>query len=301
MKKIKIIYNPKAGRQMVQKNIPRLVEVLVKQYHEEVDSVATQGPGHAEELAYQSCQEGWDLIVAVGGDGTVNEVVNGMMSCEKQCPLAIYPAGTVNDFGSHLQISKKPEDFARMIVAGHRLNVDVGKAGERYFINVIAGGLLPNVAHNVSTEAKTVFGKLAYYMEGIKEFPKQLFETLDIQFQIGEEIYEKEVLFFFMTNSPNVGGFKHVAHNARLNDGKFDLLIVERGQVLDVTKLFFNAITGRPKEQPILKYIQVEKIRIHSKEPLHIDIDGEEGELLPMTFKVNKEALTILVPEGVHY
>lgn len=295
MEKVRIICNPNAGRQIVQKNLPKLVKFLQNE-GKIVDLDYTEGQFQAENLALESCNNGYDLIITVGGDGTVHEVVNGMMKSSTKPKLAIYPAGTVNDFGNYLKIPKNIMDFGWMIKTNKTMKVDVGVSGERYFLNVAAAGLLPEVAHKVSSEAKTVLGKFAYYIQGVKEFPKMIFKPVHLRLCLDQHEEEKEVLFFILANSPSVGGFKYVAPQAKIDDGYLDLLIVEHSQLKDVAGIFLKAITGNHATHPGLKYLQVKEFSVHSDVKIDLDLDGELGGHLPMNFRVEKQALEVLIP-----
>lgn len=296
MEKIQIICNPKAGRQILQKRIPFLVEVLEKEGKKKVNLTYTTKELDASNIALKSGRQGYHTIITIGGDGTINEVVNGIMQCNEKPKLAIYPAGTVNDFGSFLQIPRDIEDFSRMIINGNSMKVDVGVAGERYFLNVAAAGLLPEVAHRVSSEAKTVLGKFAYYMEGIKEFSKSMFKPIKIKFKINGYEEDKEILFFILANSPSVGGFKYVAPDAKVDDGHLDLLIVEHSQFKDVATIFLKALRGNHSNHPGLRYLQVEEFSVYSDEKIDLDLDGELGGCLPIDFRVKKQAIDIIIP-----
>ncbi|AKL94901.1 diacylglycerol kinase DagK [Clostridium aceticum] len=296
MEKIQIICNPNAGRQIVQKNIPKLVDCLKKNGKKDVDVVYTMEHLHAKKLAIENSDR-YDLMIAVGGDGTVNEVVNGIMESDTKPALAIYPAGTVNDFGNYLKIPRPIDDFSQMILGENIMKVDVGRGGERYFLNVAAAGLLPEVAHKVSSEAKTVMGKFAYYIEGIREFSKQMFKPIKIRFQTNGYEEEKEILFFIIANSPSVGGFKYMAPQAKIDDGQLDLLIVEHAHLKDIATIFLKVLTGGHANHPALRYLQVQDFSIHSDDAVDLDLDGELGGQLPSSFTVVKQGLDIVIPK----
>ena len=164
VKKVKIICNPNSGRQIVQRNIPNLVKILEKSNYY-VNIYTTETQLDAMYIASEACKKGYDIIIAVGGDGTVNEVINGIMVNKIRPKLAIYPAGTVNDFANYLKIPRITKEFAKIIINEKTIKADVGLGGDRYFLNVAAAGLLTDVAYKVSPEAKTVLGKFAYYLE----------------------------------------------------------------------------------------------------------------------------------------
>jgi len=295
MEKIKIIYNPNSGRQIVQKNIPNLVEFLNKNnYH--VDIFPTGKQWDAMHAASDACRDKYDIVIAIGGDGTVNEVVNGIMGNTYRPKLAVYPAGTVNDFANYLKIPRMMEEFGQLITRGNTIKVDVGLGGDRYFLNVAAAGLLTDVAYKVSSESKTVLGKFAYYLEGIKELPKQMFKPIKIRMRIGEVEEDREVLFFLLANSASVGGFRYIAPEASINDGKFDLLIVEKSEFIDVASIFVKALIGNHTNHPNLEYIQVDGLSVKWDEEIYVDLDGEQAGKLPMNFEIKKEDNELLIP-----
>lgn len=295
MKKVKIICNPKSGRQIVQRNIPNLARILEKNNYY-VNIYMTKTQLDAMHATSEACKNEYDIVVAIGGDGTVNEVVNGIMINETRPKLAVYPAGTVNDFANYLKIPRMMREFAKIIVNEKTIKIDVGLGGDRYFLNVAAAGLLTDVAYRVSPEAKTVLGKFAYYLEGLRELPKQMFKPIKITLKIDDVEEKKEILFFLVANTPSVGGFKYVAPEANINDGKFDLLIVEKSQFIDVASIFFMALSGNHTNHPSLQYIQVDAFSVYCDDDIYVDLDGEQGGKLPMDFRVEKGAIDLIIP-----
>ncbi len=295
MKKIKIICNPSSGRQIAQRNIPGLAGELKKNNYY-VDIYMTKRQLDAMHAASKACKDDYDIVVAVGGDGTVNEVVNGIMANKTKPRLAVYPAGTVNDFAGYLKMPRTVKEFTNIIINEKTMKIDVGLGGDRYFLNVAAAGLLTDVAYRVSTEAKTVLGKFAYYLEGLRELPKQIFKPINITLKVNDTEEEREILFFLVANTPSVGGFKNIAPEADINDGKFDLLIVEKGQFIDVARIFFMALSGNHTNHPNLQYIQVDAFSVYCEDNIYVDLDGEQGGKLPMDFRIEKGAIDLIVP-----
>lgn len=296
MNKILIIYNPNAGRKTLSKKIPKLQELMLIRYGIAIDIAATSLEVHAKDIACDAANNGYETIIAAGGDGTVNEVLNGIMKSEKAVKMGIYPSGTVNDFGNYLRIPKNIYHFAALLNRGNSRRIDVGLGGDRYFLNVAAAGLLTDVAYKVSHEAKTVMGKFAYYIEGLKELPKQFFRPFRVELQYNGIKEEREILFFLLANSSHVGGFKNLVPDASLNDGRFDLLLVEKSQLIEAAGIFVLSLTGEHLNHPNLKYMQVEEVHIKGEGNPRVDIDGELGGQLPMSFKVVKGGIELLVP-----
>lgn len=295
MEKVQIICNPNAGRQMIQNNVQELVEFL-RDEQKEIRLSYTGKQFDAEKFAFQSSSRGDDIIISIGGDGTVNEVVNGIMKSSRRPRLAIYPAGTVNDFASYLKIPKAIIEFNKMILENNTMKVDVGVSGSRYFLNVAAAGLLPEVAHTVSSDAKTVLGKFAYYIKGIKEFPRLIFKPIQVKFNFDGQTLEKEILFFLLANSPFIGGFKYVAPQAKIDDGYLDLLIVEKKDLKDVATIFLKTFIGSHINHPSLQYLQVKEFTIKSDDVIDLDLDGELAGQLPASFAVKKKAIDMIIP-----
>lgn len=295
VKKVKIICNPSSGRQIVQRNTPNLVNILEKSnYH--VDTYMTKTQLDAMFIVSEACKNGYDIIVAIGGDGTVNEVVNGIMANTIRPKLAVYPAGTVNDFANYLKIPRAMKEFAGTIIEEKTIKMDVGLGGDRYFLNVAAAGLLTDVPYKVTSEAKTVLGKFAYYLGGLRELPKQMFKPIGITLKIGDVEEPREILFFLAANTPSVGGFKYIAPEASISDGKLDLLIVEKGQFVDVASIFFMALSGNHTNHPNLQYMQVDAFSVYCDDDIYVDLDGEQGGKLPMDFRVEKGAIDLIIP-----
>lgn len=298
--KAKFIINPSSGKQVVQKTMPEIISKLV------LDNIVTgtkvvytkkKNDAYCE--AKKAKKNQFDLIIAVGGDGTLNEVVNGVIEAQSDIPIAIIPAGTVNDFSNFLGIPKDVASFCKMIKNYKTMTVDAGKAGNKYFINVAAGGLLSDVAYKVSVDAKTVMGKLAYYAQGVIDFPQQIFRSIDITVDSSEMKFEdKESLMFIVANTPSVGGFKHLAPKAQLNDNKLDVFVIHRPEIGKVIPLFVQILKGEYDNNPNISYFQTKKIIISCSniDNLHVDIDGEQGDTLPITIEAIPNAVNFIVP-----
>ncbi len=292
---IDIICNPSSGKQKFQENI-RHIQRMLQDDGKKVQIFYTEKKYDAKHFTIASCQSSTDLIVSVGGDGTLNEVVNGLLACERKVPLAIYPTGTANDFATYFGISTKVPDFYNMIKYGKEEVVDVGKANEHYFINVAAGGAITEVAHRASSESKTILGKMAYILEGAKDFPNQIFKPVTVKLTMNGETQEKEILFLLVSNTRYVGGFKQLMNRARTDDGKLDLLVVEKIPVKDFFNIFIKAINGSHLDHPKVFYKHIEKIEVVGKPAMEIDIDGEYLGETPVTIEVIPQAVKILKP-----
>lgn len=296
MKRAKIICNPSSGRQIIQRRVDYLISLLLDEGYT-VGKFNTQEKDDAMLETIRTCNEDWDFIVACGGDGTVNEVAKGIAKSERKIPVAILSAGTVNDFANHMGLPRNMDDFFQMIKDENILNVDLGKVNDEYFINVAASGLLTNVGYQVQPEAKAVFGRMAYYMEGVKELPKQKFDPVRVSFVSEEYTKEEDILLFLISNSASIGGFKKLAPDANVSDGYLDVVIIKKSEVGDLAQIFVNIFKGDHVHHPNVEYFKTKRLEVDTEEDITIDIDGEYGGNLPATFEVVYNGFEIFVPK----
>ncbi|MCF6461883.1 diacylglycerol/lipid kinase family protein [Clostridium sp. Cult1] len=295
MEKVKVICNPSSGRQNIQRRVDYLCNLLINDGYV-VGKFNTTKKNDAMIEAMRACDEGWDFIVACGGDGTVNEVAKGVAQSHRKIPVAILSAGTVNDFANHMELPRNMDDFFAMIKNKKIKKVDLGKVNDEYFINVAAGGLLTNVGFQVPAEAKAIFGRMAYYIEGLKEIPKQKFKPIRVKFESEEYTKEEDILLFLISNSASIGGFKRLAPDANVSDGYLDVVIIKKSEVQDLAQIFINIFRGEHVNHPNVSYFKSKKIKVDTAEDVVIDIDGEYGGKLPSVFEIEPEGFKIFVP-----
>ncbi|MBU5437473.1 YegS/Rv2252/BmrU family lipid kinase [Tissierella sp. MSJ-40] len=294
MKKVKIISNPSSGRQLIQRKLDYLCKLLIDDGYL-VGKFTTEKKDDAMFETIKTCKEDWDIIIACGGDGTVNEVAKGIANSDRKVPVAILSAGTVNDFANHINLPKNVTEFYNMIKREKTIDVDLGRVNDECFVNVAAGGLLANVGYQVQPQAKAILGRMAYYLEGLKEIPRQLFEPINVKFESEEYINKEEILLFLISNSSSIGGFKRLAPEANVSDGYLDVVIIKKSDMQDLANIFFSIFRGEHINHPNVSYFKSKKITISTEDNVSIDIDGEYGGKLPATFEVVPKAFKIII------
>lgn len=294
MKKAKIIYNPSSGRQIIQRRLDTICKILMDNGYI-MGKFATNKKNDALYETIKCCKEDWDLIIACGGDGTVNEIAAGTIKGGRKIPVAILGAGTVNDFANYMGLPRSPREFCDMVLEGKQIDVDLGKIDDRYFVNVAASGLLTNVAYQVQPELKTMFGRMAYYIQGLMEIPKQKLDSIKVEFESDEYSRNEDVLLFLISNTSSIGGFKKLAPRANVSDGYLDSIIIKKSDIQDLFNIFINIFKGEHINHPNVEYFRTKKISVKSDANIPIDIDGEYGGKLPATFEVISNAFRILV------
>lgn len=296
------IINPSSGKQVLQRNALESVnKMLTTGAADEIHLFYTQRKDDARHRVARIKPGEYGFVLAVGGDGTVNEVVNGILESGTDTPLAIIGAGTTNDFATAMELPKRPVDICEMIENRNIVKVDVGKMNNKYFLNVAAGGLLSEVAHKVTSDLKTSFGKLAYYIAGMKDISTLKLDTVPLAFTLdGGKTFSEDVFLFVIANSRSVGGFSRIAPSAMINDGKLDLCIIKKVEPLDIIPLALKIQTGNHINSPLISYYQSAFIKIEPAsacaENFPVDYDGENGGTVPIDISTCKEAIHLIVP-----
>lgn len=289
MKRARIIYNPTSGREVFKKNLPEVLQRFERAGYE-TSCHATTGAGDATEAAKIAVERGFDIIVAVGGDGTLNEVVAGVSQCAVRPKIGLIPMGTTNDFARAMYIPRDIDAAIDIILNGETLPVDVGVMnGERYFINIAAGGRITELTYEVPSKMKTLLGQFAYYIKGIEMMPMSLKPT-PMRIEYDDAVYEDETVMFLCGLTNSVGGFEKLAPDASVNDGFFTLIILKKGNIADFLRLAPLVLRGEHLNDPNVIYKKASRVKVTSTDDvLRINLDGEYGGNAPAEF-VNLKA-----------
>ncbi|CAM2812982.1 diacylglycerol kinase [Salinicoccus roseus] len=297
MKTARIIYNPTSGREAFKESLAEVLERLeVGGYI--TSTHATTCAGDATQAAAKACDLGFDLIVAAGGDGTVNEVVNGMAAYDERPALGIIPMGTVNDFAKALHIPPTIDEAVEMIVSGQSARIDIGRMNSKYFINIAGGGKITEVSYEAPSKLKSIIGPLAYYVKGIEMLPK--IRSTNVKIEYDDNVFEGKVMLFMLGLTNSIGGFEKLVPDARLNDGKFTLIIVEEAGLAEIGHIMTLATRGEHLKHPKVHFFKAEEVDISSFEEVHLNLDGEFGGVLPAHFINLKEHLEVRVPKSFY-
>ena len=293
MSKAMIIINPSSGKEKAENLLPMVKDALGEIY-DEVTVCKTQGEGDATAFATEACRQKFDAVVSMGGDGTVNETVNGLAE-QAHCPdFGLVPLGTVNDFARALHIPLDAEAAIDVFKHAKVKEVDIGKINDRYFMNVLAIGAIAEATYNVSVKQKTRFGSLAYLIEGGKALMNKTPFSLTVEHDHGKWMGEAYLVVAAMTNS--VGGFEKLAPEAKVNDGKLHMFLIKNLSLPLVMTIIPSLLRGEMKNHEEVEYIQTAELHISSTEELAVNIDGDEGFRLPFRAKVLHNHLRLLVP-----
>ncbi|HZG73642.1 MAG TPA: diacylglycerol kinase [Chondromyces sp.] len=293
MKRARIIYNPTSGRELFKKHLPEVLEKL-EQAGYETSAHATTGAGDATKAARAAVERRFDVVIAAGGDGTLNEVVNGLAEQEYRPKFGVIPMGTTNDFARALQIPRDIQGAVDIIVNGETVPVDIGRMNDRYFINIAGGGRLTELTYEVPSKLKTMLGQLAYYLKGIEMLPS--IKATEVTIEYDGKLFEGEVMMFLIGLTNSVGGFEKLAPDSSVNDGLFSLLVVKKTNLAEFIRIATLALRGEHLQDPHVLYTQANRIKVHSPQKVLLNVDGELGGSLPGDFENLYRHLEVFVP-----
>lgn len=294
VKRARLIYNPTSGREEMRRRLPDVLQYL-ESVGLETSTHATTGEGDATRAAAEAVERGYDVIIAAGGDGTLNEVINGMAEKKHRPPLGILPVGTTNDFARALSIPRNLKAACELIGRGYTQGIDIGKANDKYFINIAGGGLLTELTYEVPSRLKTILGQLAYYMKGIEKLP--WLRPIRVKIKTESLELDEEVMLFLIANSRSVAGFEKLAPDALLNDGLFDVFVLKKCNLAEFIKVASLALRGEHLGDPNLIYFQARHIEVTSPDQVQVNLDGEYGGNLPGVFTALPSHLDMIVNE----
>ena len=281
MQKALVVLNPTSGREEGLHYEQKICDQLCGTY--EIEVAKTTCEGDARRLTEKACWEGVDTVILVGGDGTVNEGINGMAEKPFRPKVGIVPLGTVNDFARALNIPLDPDEAIKLL-GGTTTYADIGKVNDEYFTNVVAIGAIPKAVGEVTSEQKTKLGPVAYLMEGIRAvFDHELF-TLNLSYN-GQD-FDKEVILFLVVLTNSVGGFTTISDEADVTDGLIHCFAIESSSTLKTLKIATNLLFGSLKDDKNVDYFSTDKIHVTSSQPLELNVDGDLIGKLPVSISV---------------
>jgi YegS/Rv2252/BmrU family lipid kinase len=249
----------------------------------------TTGAGDARRLATEAVARGYGTVVAAGGDGTINEVVNGLAG--SPVALGILPVGTMNVFAHELGLPSHLEKCWEIILAGNTRTIDLARANEQYFVQLAGVGLDAQVVEATSWESKKTLGPLSYVISAAQvaaRKPPRLVVESDGQTREGS--------FVLVGNGRHYGGPLQFFRQARYDDGKLDVLIFKNVGYLDIARHLATILMGTHADQPDVEYFQTERAEVRSDEEVPVECDGEVVMKVPVTFRISSKKLRVLVP-----
>lgn len=277
MKKMLFIFNPRSGRERLRAKLLDILDLFVKSGCE-VSVHVTQSPGDARRTVEKRGRAA-EIIVCSGGDGTLNEVISGMMAIEpgKRPVLGYIPAGSTNDFAASLGLPKNLTRAAARAVGGKNFDIDVGKFGKnRYFVYIAAFGAFTEVSYKTPQETKNVLGHQAYMLEAVKRIAG--LKSYKMKFSWEGGALEEEFILGMVTNTTSIGGFKSLAQpGVALNDGEFEVLLVRTPRTPKDIQSIVAYLINKEGENDCVYRFRTSRLLAESAEAVDWTLDGEYG------------------------
>ncbi len=277
--RVRIIMNPWSDQQRAKQHKDR-IEQIGKKYHNDLDIVLTERPGHGKELARLAVEEGYDLVVAAGGDGTVHEVVNGLLWGNRAgAKLGVIPIGTGNDFAYALGIPLKDVEGAiDRLFTGKPHLVDLGRiedsrGGYEYFDNNL--GIGTDAVVVIRSEAITRLHGFLLYVVAVIQTIAFYYRTLHLEIAFDDELLNQETLLIAFGVGPRGGGGFFLTPDAIMNDDLIDTCTANPIGRLTMLRLVMQSLKGKHVNSRHVTMRKSKRIEVKSKEPMPIHIDGE--------------------------
>ena len=270
-----IIINPRAG-----KGNPRgaLVEMMEVFYHGGMLPTVyfTEGPGDARRLANAYGSQ-YELLVCLGGDGTLSDVISGVVTLDKKPRLGYIPMGTANDVATTLGLTRDPVKMAELILRGRTISYDVGVLGDAGFFSYIAAfGAFTEVSYRTSQEAKNALGHLAYLLQGMAQLSKLKHYNTIIEYDGG--VLEQDLCFGGVTNSTSVAGLVRLDNNlVELGDGFFEIFLIKNPRNIQDMNNIVAGILSRNYNNEAVTVLQSRRVKFTFETPVPWTRDGESG------------------------
>lgn len=291
----RVVLNPLAGHaEEIGALHAAIDELRARGWH--VDITTTAYAGHGAHLAREAAQQGHGVVIAAGGDGTVNEVVNGI--ARTGTALAVLPFGTGNVWVRELRLPLRPRDAALALSMGHTLQLDLGMAEQRYFLLMAGVGFDAAVTRAVDPQLKRRLGMLAYIVQALRA--ARDVRGTRARLMLDGRVVKGRVLMVVIGNSRLYGGVLEITHHANLTDGLLDVAVIKGQDVRSAPLHLLSILLRRYNLNPDMAYYRAREVRIESAVPLGVQVDGDPLGTTPMTFRVAPAALRALVPPWIN-
>jgi diacylglycerol kinase (ATP) len=287
------IINPTAGGGRAGRHW-RLAAPILREAGWDVTESHSERRGHARDLAAAAPA---DVVLAVGGDGTVHEVVNGLMESRRPATLGVLPVGTGNDFARALGMPRDPLAAATALITAHPRRIDLGAVNDRYFVTIAGAGFDGEVARQVNAWPK-VLGGTAMYALGILKM-LVAYRPVEVEILVDGAIHRDRLFLIAVGNTSWNAGGMWLVPPARPDDGVLHAVIAGPLSRLEALAVLPKVFSGRHLEHYKVRQAQGREIRVSSGKPLAVQADGESIGVLPAVFRVHPGVLSVLAP-GTH-
>lgn len=289
--KVAVIVNPTAGRGRGRKTWEQLKQAAAASGHD-IETLETNGPGDATRLAARAAAEGADRVIALGGDGTLYETVNGLVGT--RATMGVVPAGTGNDFCKPMGIPTEPQAALAIALGDHTVRLDVGRAWNRYFLNSAGIGFDAEVCRETNAIPK-YFGGTIPYLVGVAKVLVR-FRPRPVTIELDGKVAQETITLLAVGNGQYYGGGMRIAPNASLTDGLFDIITAGNLTLPELLVAVPRIYSGSHLRLPKVSEKRGRRLTVSSEYPLAVHLDGEVAGTLPVTIEILPGALEVAAP-----
>lgn len=297
MKKMLFVYNPRSGKGLIRTHLSTIIETFSAAGYDVTVYPTKKSLDGCNTVSERAGE--FDLIVCSGGDGTLDEVVTGMMRSGEHKIIGYIPAGSTNDFAGSVGIPKEMEQAAQLIINGEPFGCDIGRFNDDYFVYVAGFGIFTDVSYQTRQELKNVLGHAAYIVESLKRVGT--WKSYHMRIESDEYTDEGNYILGLVTNSNSVGGIKGVlGKNVELNDGLFEVTLLREPQnIIDWQDIITTFLANNEFGNTLVRF-KTRKLHITSDQPVAWTRDGENGgEHTQVTLENLNQALHIMTSHSV--
>lgn len=275
MKKAYFIFNLQSGKAKIASKLGIIIDIFTKNGYE-VTAHPTQGKLDACEATEYACNNQFDVIICSGGDGTLNEVIQGIMKCENRLPIGYLPAGSTNDFAKGMDITTNMEQASLDIVNGKICSCDIGQLSNRYFTYIAAFGAFTEVTYETSQAVKNLLGHVAYILNGLLHLNK--IKSYHIKVIFDNQELEDDYIFGMITNSSSVAGLLSL-NDFLYDDGLYEVTLIKKpANLLDLQQTIHSLLNlNVDLDTKYIKSFRASEIEFVSDEEINWTVDGEYG------------------------
>lgn len=294
-KRLLLLLNPFAGQKRANRFLPEIIRMYNDRDYDCI-SYVTAGSGDATRYLCQRARE-FDRVVCVGGDGTLNETIAGIVESGAGCLVGYIPAGTTNDYASSLGLSKDVLEAAADAVDGRVCRFDLGRFDGRNFIYTASCGAFARTSYTTPQSAKNALGHLAYVLEGLRDLPNV--KPIRARVTAGDRLFEGDYIFCSVTNSLSVGGVLRLdPDTVRLNDGLFEVMLVKFPTLPAHLAKILTALSTNVMPTEEIEFFTADRIRVETEEDVEWTLDGERGDVGRSFEILNlRKRMSLVLPE----
>ena len=272
MEKLLLIVNPKSGRAKMRSELLGVTEILSEKY--DVTVYITTARLDATERIKRMGDGEFSTVVVCGGDGTLNEVISGLMQSKKKVTLAYIPCGTLNEWSSSLGIARNIPEAARDILDSKKIVLDIGKFRDKHFSYTASFGAFTDASYSAPQDVKNVLGQAAYFFEGIKSLAN--IKPIHLKFEAQEKTVEGDFLFGAVSNSMSVGGIvKFDKAVVELDDGYFEVMLIRKPENIVQLQGIIDGILRRDLDREGIEFFHTKELTVYGSEDVAWTLDGE--------------------------